>query len=90
MAEEFEAASEDVVEKAKADRAKSGNIFSRTILFFKQVVQELSKVTRPTPKELLNYTGVVMAFVLIVMFVIFGLDALFTLLVQWAFTPSAV
>jgi preprotein translocase subunit SecE len=89
MAEEFEAASEDVVEKAKADRAKSGNVFSRTILFFKQVFQELSKVTRPTYKELLNYTGVVLAFVLIVMVIIFGLDAVFALLVSWAFTPTA-
>lgn len=89
MAEEFETASEDVVEKAKADRAKTGNIFSRTVLFFKQVVQELSKVTRPTYRELLNYTGVVLAFVAIVMVVIFGLDALFALLVSWMFTPSA-
>ena len=89
MAEEFEAASEDVVEKAKADRAKSGNVIARTILFFKQVIQEISKVTRPTTKELVNYTGVVLAFVLIVMAVIFGLDAVFAILVQFAFTPSA-
>ena len=88
MAEEFETASEDVVEQAKAARARS-NFFARIALFFKQVVGELGKVTRPTTKELLNYTGVVMAFVAVVMAVIFGLDALFALGINFAFTPSA-
>ena len=89
MAEEFEAASEDVVEKAHADRAKGGNPIKRVVRFFKQVVDELSKVTRPTYKELLNYTGVVLGFVTVVMVVIFALDALFAVAVNFAFMPSA-
>lgn len=48
MAEELEQVSEDVVEKAKADKASSRNFIARIVLFFKQVVGELKKVTKPT------------------------------------------
>ncbi len=85
MAEEYETASEDVVEKAKADKAARGNVFARVILFFQQVIGELKKVTRPTYKELLNYTAVVLAFVVIVMIIISLLDWGFLSLVTWVF-----
>ena len=77
MSEELEQASEDLVEQAKADKAAKRGLVGRTSLFFKQVVLELKKVTRPTWAELRNYTGVVMAFVAVVMVIIYGLDWLF-------------
>jgi preprotein translocase subunit SecE len=81
-------ASEDLVEKAKADRASRRSPSGRVVLFFKQVVAELKKVTRPTNKELLNYTGVVLGFVTVVIAVVFLLDLGFFNLVSWSFTPS--
>jgi preprotein translocase subunit SecE len=89
MAEELEQVSEDVVEKAKADKASSRNFIARVILFFKQVVGELRKVTKPTWAELRNYTGVVLAFVAVVMLVISLLDWLFYQGVVFVFTPTA-
>ncbi|MEY4434061.1 MAG: hypothetical protein RIR16_101 [Actinomycetota bacterium] len=89
MAEELEVASEDLVEKAKADKATKRNIFGRTALFFKQVVLELNKVTKPTWAELRNYTAVVLAFVVVVMAIISLLDWLFYTGVVWVFTPTA-
>jgi preprotein translocase subunit SecE len=89
MAEELEQVSEDVVEKAKADKASSRNFIARIVLFFKQVVSELKKVTKPTWAELRNYTGVVLAFVAVVMLVISLLDWLFYQGVVFVFTPTA-
>jgi preprotein translocase subunit SecE len=88
MADELEQVSEDLVEQAKADKASKRTIVGRTVLFFKQVVLELKKVTKPTWAELRNYTGVVLAFVVVVMAVIALLDWLFYMGVQFTFTPS--
>ena len=88
MAEELQP-TDDLVEKAKADRAATRNIFGRTALFFKQVYAELRKVTRPTYKELVSYTGVVLAFVVLVMIILAGLDFLFLNVVTFVFTPTA-
>ncbi len=88
MAEELEQVSEDLVEQAKADKAAKRTIVRRTTLFFKQVVLELKKVTRPTWAELRNYTGVVLAFVVVVMAVIAFLDWIFYMGVGFAFTPT--
>ena len=77
MADELDNVSEALVAKAKSDKASKRNVFSRGLLFLKQVLQELKKVTRPTTKELFNYTGVVLAFVVVVMVVISLLDWLF-------------
>jgi preprotein translocase subunit SecE len=88
MAEELEQVSEDLVEQAKADKASKRTIVGRTVLFFKQVVLELKKVTRPTWAELRNYTGVVLAFVVVVMAVIAFLDWIFYMGVNFTFTPS--
>ncbi|MEN9970184.1 MAG: hypothetical protein RLZZ229_392 [Actinomycetota bacterium] len=89
MADELEQVSEDLVEQAKADKASKRNIIGRTALFFKQVVGELNKVTKPTWAELRNYTGVVLAFVAVVMLIISGLDWLFYQGVVFVFTPTA-
>jgi len=85
MAEVYETPSEDVVENAKAAKASKSNVFARVILFFTKVIGELKKVTKPTYKELLNYTGVVLAFVTIVMLIITGLDAAFLAAVTFTF-----
>jgi preprotein translocase subunit SecE len=87
MADELE--QEDVVERAKADKVAKRNIVGRVILFFKQVVGELNKVTKPTFAELRNYTGVVLAFVVVVMAIISLLDWLFYQGVVFVFTPTA-
>jgi preprotein translocase subunit SecE len=88
MAEDLQP-TEDLVEKAKADRAATRNIFGRIALFFRQVYAELGKVTKPTYRELLNYTGVVLAFVVIVMIILAGLDFVFLNLVTFTFTPTS-
>jgi preprotein translocase subunit SecE len=87
MADELE--QEDVVERAKADQVAKRNIVGRVVLFFKQVVGELNKVTKPTFAELRNYTGVVLAFVAVVMAIISLLDWLFYQGVTFVFTPTA-
>jgi preprotein translocase subunit SecE len=88
MADELEQPSEDLVEQAKADKAAKRGLFGRVSLFFKQVLLELKKVTKPTASELRNYTGVVLAFVSIVMVIIFALDWAFIQAVKFAFTPT--
>jgi len=88
MAEELQP-TDDLVAKAKADRAATRNIFGRVALFFRQVYAELRKVTRPTYRELVNYTGVVLAFVVLVMVILGILDFLFLNVVTFVFTPTA-
>jgi preprotein translocase subunit SecE len=39
----------------------------------------------PTRKELFSFTGVVLAFVIIMMGIVFGLDSAFGWLVSWVF-----
>ena len=87
MADELE--QEDVVERAKADQVAKRNVVGRVVLFFKQVIGELNKVTKPTFAELRNYTGVVLAFVVVVMAIISFLDWLFYQGVVFVFTPAA-
>ena len=87
MADELE--QEDVVERNKADQVAKRNVVGRFVLFFKQVVGELNKVTKPTWPELRNYTGVVLAFVAVVMAIISFLDWLFYQGVVFVFTPTA-
>jgi preprotein translocase subunit SecE len=87
MAEELQP-TDDLVEKAKADRAATRNIFGRMALFLRQVYAELGKVTKPTYKELVNYTGVVLAFVVLVMVILAGFDFVFLNVVQFLFDPN--
>jgi preprotein translocase subunit SecE len=87
MADELQPA-EDLVVKAKADRSATRNIFGRMVLFFRQVLAELRKVTKPTYKELVSFTGVVLAFVVVVMAILAGMDFVFLNLVTFTFTPT--
>ena len=51
--------------------------FARLSLYYRQVVAELRKVIWPTRKELINYTAVVIVFVLIVIAYVSVLDVIF-------------
>jgi preprotein translocase subunit SecE len=77
--------SEDVVAKAKQDRAVKRGPFARFALFIRQVIAELRKVVTPTRKELLSYTGVVLVFVIVMMGLVALLDWIFGLGVVWVF-----
>jgi preprotein translocase subunit SecE len=57
-------------------------------LFVRQVVAELRKVVRPTRKELVTYSSVVLVFVLAVMLYVSVLDFGFGRLVLWLFGGS--
>ena len=81
-------AEEGLVDKAKADRAAKKSWFGRMMLFFRQVIAELKKVVTPTRKELLNFTGVVLVFVVIMMVLVWGLDQIFGFVVLFVFGNS--
>ena len=74
----------------RADRKKGrqGNpvsrLFSSISLFISQILDELRKVVRPTGSELLNYTAVVIVFVLVIMGIVSALDFVFHKLVLFA------
>lgn len=77
--------SEDVVANARSDRGVSRGPFGRLVLFIRQVINELRKVVTPTRRELFSYTGVVLVFVIIMMALVYGLDTLFALAVNFTF-----
>ena len=68
-----------------APREKKPNVFARIALFIRQVFTELSKVVRPTRRELLSFTIVVIVFVAIMMALVYGLDFVFFQAVSWLF-----
>ncbi len=70
----------------KADRG----LFARIALFVRQVIGELKKVVAPTRKELINYTLVVLVFVVIMMVVVTILDLAFGTGVNWVFGGSGI
>ncbi|GLZ76859.1 hypothetical protein Afil01_16660 [Actinorhabdospora filicis] len=53
--------------------------------FFREVVEQLRKVIRPSRKEMLTYTLVVLVFVSVMVALIYGIDLGFTKLVQLTF-----
>ena len=65
--------------------AKKLGFFGRILQFFREVVAELKKVVTPTRKQLLNYTLVVLGFILFMMLLVMGLDLVFGKLVGWVF-----
>ncbi|GAA2823985.1 preprotein translocase subunit SecE [Leucobacter komagatae] len=75
------------VEPAKKDDRKRG-FFGRIILFIQQVFSELKKVVTPTRKELVRFTLVVLAFVVVMMALVWVLDKLFGFVTLFVFgTP---
>ena len=65
-----------------ADKVKKDGIFRRIVNFFKATKSEFKKVTWPTKKQLLNNTTVVIAALVLIGLIIFGLDTLFTKLAE--------
>ncbi|WP_462417015.1 preprotein translocase subunit SecE [Kytococcus sp. Marseille-QA3725] len=59
--------------------------FNAVVLFLQQVMDELSKVVRPTREELVSYTIVVIVFVVAMMMFVFGLDQAFSRLIDVVF-----
>jgi preprotein translocase subunit SecE len=51
--------------------------------FFKDIVSELKKVTWPTAKDLLKYSGAVLAFILVVAIIVGLMDFGLTQLFDW-------
>lgn len=74
--------------RADRKRRQQGNPVSRLFqalgLFVSQILDELRKVVRPTGSELLNYTFVVIVFVLVIMGIVSALDFVFHKLVLLA------
>ncbi|WP_120004669.1 preprotein translocase subunit SecE [Nesterenkonia muleiensis] len=62
------------VNGASGGGSRPKNPFARVWLFLKQVFDELRKVIVPTRRELVNYTLVVLVFVLIVIGIVSALD----------------
>lgn len=65
-----------------------GRAVRRLSLFVRQILDELSKVVRPTGSELVNYTVVVILFVLAIMAIVAGLDFLLHRLVLFVFAGT--
>ncbi len=80
---------EDVVAKARADKAVKRGPFARIALFLRQVIDELKKVVTPTRKELLSYTVVVLVFVIVMMAIVSGFDFGFGWVVAFVFGDPA-
>ncbi|MDR2558715.1 MAG: preprotein translocase subunit SecE [Oscillospiraceae bacterium] len=56
--------------------------------FFKDAKAEFKKVVWPTPKQVLNNTGVVLTAIVITAAIIFGLDSLFALILEQAYSVN--
>lgn len=69
---------------AKGTQPKKREFFSRIVLFFKQVIDELRKVVWPTRNELWTYFVVVVVFIVAIMAFTGVLDVAFDRLVMWA------
>lgn len=76
---------DDLVGKAKRDRESRKSAWARFVLFIRQVIDELGKVVTPTRSELINYTLVVLVFVIIMMAFVSVLDIFFGWGVSWIF-----
>ena len=75
----------EVVASSAGTREKKANVFTRIVIFIRQVFAELRKVVTPTRKELLKFTAVVLGFVVVMMAVVYGLDTLFVWLTTVVF-----
>ncbi|WP_280696381.1 preprotein translocase subunit SecE [Kitasatospora sp. GP82] len=65
-------------------RAKKG-LFARIGLFYRQIIAELRKVVWPSRSDLIQYTSVVVTFVVVIMGLVYGLDTGFGKLSFWIF-----
>jgi preprotein translocase subunit SecE len=65
--------------------AEKLGLFARVGLFYRQVVNELTKVVWPTRNQLTTYTAVVLVFVTFIIAVVSLLDLGLTKIVFWVF-----
>lgn len=69
---------ESAAERPSGSQApRKRGFFGRIGLFLRQVVDELRKVVTPTREELVKLTGVVLAFVVLMILLVTGLDWVF-------------
>ncbi|WP_349827311.1 preprotein translocase subunit SecE [Brevibacterium litoralis] len=68
--------------------ARKQGFFGTILQFFREVVAELKKVVTPTRKQLLNFTLVVLAFVVVMMLIVTGLDFAFGKLAALVFAGT--
>ncbi|MCC3292486.1 preprotein translocase subunit SecE [Arthrobacter sp. zg-Y1110] len=68
---------------------KKRGFFGAIFLYVRQVIAELRKVVKPTRGELFKMTGVVLAFVAVMILLITGLDLLFGSITSMIFSGSA-
>lgn len=61
------------------------NLFGRIALFVRQVISELKRVVTPTREELIRYIWVVLAFVAVMMLIVFVMDFVFNWLAAKVF-----
>ncbi|MFB7662564.1 preprotein translocase subunit SecE [Kitasatospora sp. NPDC056138] len=71
-------------EQKSGKRAKKG-LFARIGLFYRQIIAELRKVVWPSRTDLIQYTSVVVTFVVVIMGLVYGLDTGFGKLSFWVF-----
>jgi len=69
----------------KTSKSGGPGFFGRIAVFLRQVIGEMKKVVTPTRKELINYTAVVLVFVVIMMGIVTVLDLGFGKAVLWIF-----
>lgn len=69
----------------KSNSERKPGVVERVSRFLREVIIELRKVVTPTRKELINFTLVVLVFVIIVMALITGLDFVIGLLTGFVF-----
>ncbi|MDR3079744.1 MAG: preprotein translocase subunit SecE [Streptomyces sp.] len=70
--------------KKSGKRAKTG-LFARTAIFYRQIIAELRKVVWPSRSQLIQYTTVVVTFVIVMMLLVAGLDWVFAKGAFWIF-----
>ncbi|RAJ38809.1 preprotein translocase subunit SecE [Kitasatospora sp. SolWspMP-SS2h] len=70
--------------KKSGKRAKKG-LFARAAIFYRQIIAELRKVVWPSRSQLIQYTTVVVTFVIVLMLVVAGLDWVFAKGAFWVF-----
>jgi len=65
--------------------AEKLGLFARVGLFYRQVINELTKVVWPTREQLTTYTSVVLVFVTFIIAVVSLVDLVLTKIVFWVF-----
>lgn len=83
--ESAEAAEAAPAKKKSAAKKESRNPFAAVWLFLRQVVAELRKVIWPTRSQMVNYTIIVLVFVVVLTAFVSLMDVGFAKLMLWAF-----